>query len=185
MLIFRSIAVDHLERRFRADANVKILHLYLDYKSQQTQTALNIGLKLLTQLLSGLNDIPEELESLYSRGVRPDLTVCKRLLTSLAHKVPKIFAVLDAIDECRDSHQSEILGLLKHLQQSGYRLLISSRPHLLQNLRDQLKDPEIMDIYADESDLENYIKTRLHENGNKDQTLERKCLELAGTVHGM
>jgi hypothetical protein len=185
LLIFRSIAVDDLECRFGADENVQILHLYFDYKSQQTQTALNIGLKLLTQLLSCLDDIPEELEALYSRGTKPDLAACKRLLTSLAQKGPNVFAVFDAIDECHDTHQKEVLALFGHLQQSGYRLLISSRPHLLQNLRDQLEDTEVMDIYADESDLKNYIKTRLREKGNKDQHLEYKCLDLASTVQGM
>lgn len=185
MLTFRSIAINDLESRFGADGNVQILHLYLDYKSQQSQTAVNIGLNLLKQLLSRLNEIPEELEDLYSRGTRPDLAVCKRLLTSLNQKVPQIFAVFDAVDECHDSHQKEVLALFGDLQQSGYRLLISSRPHLLPNLRDQLTDTESIDIYADESDLKNYIKTRLREKGNKDQNLEHKCLDLTSTVQGM
>jgi NACHT domain len=185
MLTVRSIAINDLKNRFPADRNVQVIHLYFDYKSQQSQTVVDIAINLLKQLLSRLDNIPNELDSLYCANTRPDLPACKRLLTLCSKQFGTIFAVFDAIDECCDSYRKELLALFAHLLQSGCKLLISSRPHLLRNLRDQLSSARTIEVYANESDLRNYITVRLREKGNKDTNLEVKCLELATGVYGM
>ena len=101
-----------------------------------------------------------------------------------SQKFDTIYAVFDAVDECNDMHQEEILEFITQLPTS-YRILLSSRPHLIQNLRSHLIDATIMDIAADELDLQNYIVRRLAEKGNKDCNLRAQCIELAKAADGM
>ena len=97
-----------------------------------------------------------------------------------------IYVVLDAIDECSDMSRKEVLELIVGLQQSpNSRILISSRPHLRQILLDALKKIEVLDIYADEADLKNFITIKLRKTGIKDIKFEMRCLELAKGVQGM
>lgn len=184
---FRSIAINDLKSRFDADENVQVIYMYFDYKSQQSQSVVDVAMGLLKQLLASQQvDVPSELESLYSTSTKPNLATCKRLLAECAKRSGTIYAVFDAIDECGEISQQDILDLFGHLQQTGpYRMLISSRPHLLQNLRDQLKDTRTLEIYANKSDLKNYITKRLHEKGVKDANLKNRCLELANSAQGM
>ena len=185
----RSIAIDHLINKFR-DENVKVVYVYFDYKAERTQTTIDVVRSLLKQLLSQFDNLPPELEPLYTlygksirTSTRPDITICIRLLASCS-QISSIYAVFDAIDECSDVYQKEVLELFAHLQKSGYRLLISSRPHLYKLLH-QLSDTETLEICANEADLRNYITTRLNEEGNVSEKFKAKCLELINNVGGM
>lgn len=95
----------------------------------------------------------------------------------------RIYAIFDGVDECSDAHQNCILSLLARLQRMGYRLLVSSRPHL--HLRDQLSYTQTIEISADESDLKKYVMARLREEKNPSPALQAKCLELIKNTHGM
>lgn len=95
----------------------------------------------------------------------------------------RIYAVFDGLDECGDADQTCVLSLLAHLQELGYRLLISSRPHI--HLQDQLGHTQTFEVSADESDLRNYVTARLKQVRNSARTLEGKCLELVKSTQGM
>ena len=135
---------------------------------------------LLKQLLTPLDAITPELELMYSKNTKPNVATCQALLHSCSQKFDTIYAVFDAVDECND----EILEFIAQLPNS-YRILLSSRPHLIQNLRSQLTNAVIMNIAAEESDLQNYIVRRLVEKGNRDHNLQNKCLDLAKDADGM
>lgn len=77
----------------------------------------------------------------------------------------------------------EVLEIFAHLQQSGYRLLISSRPHLYKLLH-RLNDTKTLEVCANESDLRNYIITRLNEEGHVSDKFKAKCLNLINDVRG-
>jgi ATP/maltotriose-dependent transcriptional regulator MalT len=161
--------------------------VYFDYKAQQTQTAIDITTNILKQLLSKLDEIPAEVESLYEKSTwsRPDQTVFSGLLTLLAQKFSSIYVVFDALDECNDGETKDILKLFVKLQQSNFRLLISSRPHFYQ-LRTELRlETCTIEISAEESDLRNYITTRLDAGGNTSEKFKAKCFELINRVEGM
>ena len=106
------------------------------------------------------------------------------LIDLCSRKFSSRYAVFDALDECRDACQMEVLRLFVHLQQSGYRLLISSRPHLHKFLC-QLNDAQTLEIHVNASDLENYITTRLSKEGNISDKFKDKCLGLINDVGGM
>ena len=154
-----------------------------------TQTTKVIAAKILRQLLAYFDEIPPELRSLYDDCIRKnsrlDASDLTRLLLLCSRKFSTLFAVFDALDECDDGHRLEILTFLTLLRKSGHRILISSRPHLRQQLQDELSDTSTLEISADEQDLRNYIITRLDQKGNKNVDLERKCLGLTKNVQGM
>jgi hypothetical protein len=185
---FRSIAIDHLKDQFYNE-NKPVIYVYFDYKTQDTQTRYHIVATILMQLLSFSDNIPPEIELLYNEFVRKkkklEISKLTQLLTSYSQNVSSIYAVFDALDECNNDHLSEILGLLAHLQQLGYRLLVSSRLHLQQLLQDNLTNTHNFEISANELDLKNYIITRLNQRGNKNNELTEKCLGLTKDVQGM
>ena len=69
------------------------------------------------------------------------------------------------------------------LQKSGYRILISTRPH--ESVPCQLNDITASEIAADRQDLEKFIIYRLEKAGNKNSALEKKCMDLANDAAGM
>lgn len=163
------------------------MYVYFDYKAQQTQTAIDVARILLKQLVSQSHNLPTDLEALYERSIRshsnPDLTTFIQFLKTFSQDFP-IYAVFDAMDECVDDCHEPVLALLAELQNYGWRLLISCRPHL-QSFQNEWKNIQLFEIMAEESDLENYILATLQKEKNSNVTLETKCLELAKGVQGM
>lgn len=138
-------------------------------------------------MVSQLNDIPSELESLFQEHVRkdtrPDEKQITRILLSCSQKLP-VYAVFDAMDECNDIYQDDTLSLFADLLCSGYRLLISSRPHLTK-IRDVLVDARVFNISADHSDLRTYILARLKNDKNRNIISELGCIKLIDSVEGV
>ena len=106
------------------------------------------------------------------------------MLSALTNSFQTIYAVFDAVDEC-DVHQlNEIVALVANLG-SSWKVLISTRPHLLQHLRTELPNVSTLEISANEQDLQNYIMSRLAEKGNRDRILQAKCMEISKGADGM
>lgn len=166
---------------------MRIGYIYFDYKAQQGQSGNYIAGTLLKQLVSQSTYIPADLESLYDESVSTaspiNMTALIQFLTSLSKEF-RIYTVFDAMDECSEDHQQDILSLLSSLAQSGYRILLSSRPHL-HILRDQLGTLSTLTISADETDLECYAKARLIAERNRNEELESRCIVLVKESQGM
>jgi hypothetical protein len=165
--------------------------VYFDYKARQAQSGTDIATNLLKQLLGQVTVVPQELEALYTlydesirTNGRPDRTTLTDILTSCTHKF-RIYGVFDALDECDECDQDEISSLLTHLEQSGFRLLISTRPHL--NLGKEWGSTvlKFYTISAQKSDLKLYIAARLEKERNCSDTLKAGCLALIHGIQGM
>ena len=161
--------------------------MYFYYKAEQVQTTEDVIACLLKQVLTKFGDVPPEIVTLYddnvSKGNRLDQTTLLQLLTTQSKKFSTVYAVFDALDECSELYQKALFTLFGTLQQSGYRLLGSFRPHL-NKFQKVLSDPQILAVRADESDLEKYAGMRLEEKGNKSSELKNKCVELMKKVDG-
>jgi hypothetical protein len=182
VLTYRSIAVDYIN-----DQTAKVIYIYFDYKSQQNQTCIDIARSLLRQLLSQLTTIPNNItdyfEECISQSRTPDIDIIVENLMSLS-SVSLVYAIFDAMDECRENNLSKVLEVFNKLQKS-FRLLISTRHHLVQNLRDNISNIELIDIKADMNDMENYVRKRLCMTKNAKPSLEERCVDLVKGVHGM
>jgi hypothetical protein len=94
------------------------------------------------------------------------------------------YLVFDAVDECDDGNLDSVLELFSKLQTSC-RLLISTRPHLVQSLRDQISDMHLINIHGEITDMGNYVTERLRMAKNSNLSLETLCLDLIKDVNGM
>jgi hypothetical protein len=146
-----------------------------------------VARSLIKQLLSCSNLSPK-LELFYdeciTQAAPPSSADLIPHLTSYSQNFP-VYAVVDAIDECSDGQQAEMISLFSELQNSGFKLIVSGRPHVQNAITDQLRDSETFEISADRYDVQNYIRTRLKKEENKNLALEEKCLDLANNVQGM
>lgn len=164
-----------------------MIYIYFDYKAQQSQNDNDIARSLLKQLLS-LSNLSSELERLYDDcmlgSFTPDTATLIRHLKAFSQIGP-VYAIFDGMDECREDNLEEMFSLFTNLQESGYKLLFSTRPHLLQYFRERLRDLQISNILADNSDLRSYILFRLRKARNNNRELEAKCLDIIKDVQGV
>jgi hypothetical protein len=181
-LACRSVAYSDLNSRFELSKDTAIIHQFFDYNSKRTQTAAGVSMFLL---ISRFDEIPDEIKSLYSSGEEPSIAKCNQFLTSCSKKFKKIYVIFDAIDEYSQVSQNEIFELLEHLQSIRCHLLVSSRLHLQEQLRKLLADCQTLEISAKESDLSNYINTKLRQKGDRNEELTTQCIQLARDNNGM
>lgn len=173
------------------DKNNAVIYIFFDYKSHQTQTAIDIAMCLLKQLILPRDNIVGEIESYYMKGERLNMAACKQLLAFYAKRRDSIYAIFDGLDEYTKSanEMSELFGLFTHLQTIRCHLLLSSRQSFFSEFRNKLSVTQTLTIRAEESDLENYIGARLKQvqegSRNKNKKLELQCLQLATRVDGM
>jgi hypothetical protein len=160
-----------------------------DSNAYQIQAAEHVIACLLKQALTNFGDVPPELVDFHdgyaSKGKRLDQTTLLQYLTTCSEKFSTVYAVFDALDEYSESCQTTLFKLFGTLQQSGYRLLVSFRPHLSKLFQNVLSDPQILEVRADELDLEKYVAVRLEEKGNKISELKDRCLQLTKGLDGV
>lgn len=173
--------------RFKNE-DARVLYVYFDYKAQETQTEDSVACSLVEQLACQCETLPADLVALYSEctrtNSRPRRASLMKLLGTYSQK-SRIYAIFDAIDECSDAHQRMMLSLFEDLQKMKYRLLVSTRPHLLQTLQHCLSYTQTLEINANEYDLRNYITTRLKAERSRNPQLESGCFKLIEGVRGM
>jgi hypothetical protein len=158
-----STVIDYLERRFYKD-DVAIAFLYCNYKEQETQTLQALIGSLIQQLVQRHRDIPTDLKDLYERHARnkprtpPTLRDCLDLLKSQLARCPKIFLVIDALDECEVQTRTELCAQLQNLPESIH-LLITSRPN--PELENDINSSARLEILANDNDIEIYLEDQI------------------------
>jgi hypothetical protein len=168
------------------EEDAKVMYIYFDYKAQARQTDVYVVGTLLKQILLQVPDIPADIESFYDDSIakekKPSINDLTRFFTS--HMKLRTYVVFDALDECDDKYQQEMLLLFGVLEKSGFKLLISMRPHIRVD-QDHLISVKTVTIEANAADLENYVRVILQVKKNKNNVLERRCLDLVKEAKGM
>jgi hypothetical protein len=124
---------------------------------------------MLKQLLRQSKELPSEVEKAYTtwdkRGRKDPLTAKDTLqFISVVSKTfsKGIFMIIDAFDECLEGEEQE--KLIQHLRQFhefGIRLLVTTRPHMKDDLGKALPTASFLEVSADESDVEMYLRSKL------------------------
>lgn len=142
--------------------------MYIDYKNQQLQSAEYVLTSILKQLTSQLrNKLPTMVESAYDKYEksgqlkRPDADEFAEMLIACSKEFSTVFVVIDAINECGTGEREKLLMHLQRFHESGVRLYITTREHLLNNLQPKFPDANILQIKAEEADVENYLREKL------------------------
>jgi len=149
-----------LEKTFKEKAGVA--YLYCNYK-EQNQTAVNFIASLLQQLIQRLPAIPGNITSLYKqyirRQTRPSLAEYSMLLQSQVGQFPRVFIVVDALDEYPHGYGiKDFLPEIRKLLPSAH-LLVTSR--YVEDIKREFAEASCLDIRAHDEDVKHYIEARI------------------------
>lgn len=126
--ILTSIVVNDLETKFECDPAVRIAYIYCNFRRQNEQKIEDMMCSLTKQLFySGTTlPLPGFLKDLYARHkmkrTRPLLDEIRKTLQLVASLCPRLFIIIDALDEisgvCRNQFLSELFSLQAATQAS-------------------------------------------------------------------
>jgi len=120
-----------------------------------------------------VSELWQPVETLYENNdasqSRPDIDTL--IETFLKIKTPsKVIFAIDALDEASKSTRSNLFPHLSKLAEAGFRIFFTSRPDV--DLRQFRNQAIVMDIQAQNEDLEMYVTKHLQESENVQDVLE-------------
>ena len=131
-----SLVVDRLCDKAKEE-NIAVACFYADFAAREEQSPTNMLGSLLKQIVGGLERIPDEIRETFQdhkkviggRGLRvPEIVRMLETVTSLR----PTFICVDALDECVESHQPEILDSLRQIleKSANTRIFLTARRHI-------------------------------------------------------
>ena len=182
-----SLVVDMLYDK-SYDQNIAVICFYADFAAREEQSPTNILGSLLKQVVSGLERIPGEISRRFQdhknivggRKLRvPEIVKMLQDATSL-HPT---FICIDAVDECVERHQPEVLDSLRQIleRSSNTRIFLTGRQHIRGEIDRHLgRRAAILSIKPNNDDVVGYIRMRLSNDtypGAMDSDLEDKIIK--------
>ena len=118
--------------------NYTVTCFYFDFAARNEQSPASVLGSLLKQLVTGLQEIPEEISEAYedrknaSGGQGLQISDILRMLQITSSR-KRAFICIDALDECATEHRANLLDSLGQLLQQSPRTRIfeTGRPHIL------------------------------------------------------
>ena len=151
---------------------VAVACFYFDFAAQKEQSSASMLGALLKQVVSGLEEIPEEIEQAYEEhrmvidGRGPQLAeIVKMLQTTSSRK--RTFICIDALDECVARYRVKLLDSLSQVlrRSPDTRVFVTGRPHIQCEVVKRLPRRVIaIRITPRRPDIIGYLKTRLDED---------------------
>ncbi|KAJ7435625.1 ankyrin repeat-containing domain protein [Mycena latifolia] len=158
-----SLVVNHLEAQ-ALNSGSGLACIYLNHKETQTQTVPNLLGALVTQLMLGKH-IPPLVHSLYehhlARRTRPNIDEFRKALDLVVALYPKVYLVIDALDEYPENYRHLFLKYLGTLDPK-VNIMMTSRPHI--NLDPQFPNMRTIEIHATEEDIHKYLDTQIQKS---------------------
>ena len=183
-----SVVVDYLCNQ-AIDQDMAVACFYYDFAARETQSPTNMLGSLLSQLLSGLEAIPEEIKKGF-RGQKKLLGGRKVQLQDIVKMFPAVsalqrtFICVDALDECIPEHQLEILGALGQILQRSQntRIFMTGRSHIRGAVERELDGGAIsVSIKPRDDDIVTYLRARLRKDTTPevmDSVLEKDIMKI-------
>ena len=170
-----SLVIDRLCDQARS-RNFAVACFYFDFAAQKEQSPASMQGALLKQVVSGMEEIPEEIAQAYKGhtkvidGRGPQLTDIVNMLQTTTSKKPT-FICIDALDECLAGYRVKLLSPLdKILQRSpDTRVFVTGRPHIKAEVEKRLSGRvTTICITPRRHDIINYLHSRLEEDTMPD-----------------
>jgi len=170
-----SLVVDRLCDKAREE-NIAVACFYVDFAAREEQSPTNILGSLLKQIVGGLGTIPEEIRETFQdhkkviggRGLRvPEIVKMLQTVTSLQ----RTFICVDALDECVEGNQPEMLASLRQIleQSPNTRIFLTARRHIRGEIERYLSTrAAILSIKPSNDDIVGYIRMRLSKDRCRD-----------------
>lgn len=162
--IMTATVVEDLLDKFQSDSSIGIAYLYCDFRRQDEQKAEDLLISLLKQLSQEPHPPRESVRALYerhsSKRTRPSLGEISNVLHSMAATYSRVFIIIDALDECFHSSQTNLLLEAFSLQaKCGANIFATSRP--LPVITKMFKKSISIEIRASDDDVRRYIDSHL------------------------
>jgi hypothetical protein len=155
------MVVDHLQSNHKESG---VACIYLNHKETNSQTPQNIIGGLWRQLIIG-RSIPAPVHALYKahheKHTRPPLNDLQRALNMVVSEYPKVYFIIDALDEYPEEHYSILMDCLATLR-PAVNLMITSRPHI--PLESFLHDLVLVEIRATDDDITHYVEKQISQS---------------------
>lgn len=177
-----------LERKAEKEYGARAFIFFQQHNrdQQRLQDVLRIFVLQLCKAAESLPDpsASEELEKLFKKcrsEYSPSADDLMKVLQSMVKKFPRIYFVLDAMDECSDTDniRDHLLRYLRTLQLeagAGVSILVSSRhDHPHRSLFNKLGEPAFLRISARDDDIRSYVNNQLE--SSSEPIIENICKE--------
>ena len=170
-----SLVVDRLCDKAKGQ-NIAVACFYVDFAAREEQSPTNVLGSILKQIVAGLERIPEEIRETFQdhkkviggRGLRvPEIVKMLQTVTSLR----PTFICVDALDECVEGYQSEVLDSLRQVleKSSSTRIFLTARRHIRGEMERNLGPRvAILSIKPSNNDIVGYIRMRLSKDRFRD-----------------
>ena len=187
-----SLVVDRLRDKAREE-NIAVACFYVDFAAREEQSPTNMLGSLLKQIVGGLGAIPEEIRHAFldhkkvigGRGLRvPEIVKMLQNVTSLQ----RTFICVDALDECIEGNQPEVLDSLRQIleKSENARIFLTARRHIRGEIERYLGTrAAILSIKPSNDDIVGYIRMRLSKDRCRDamdSSLEAGIIESITTT---
>ena len=156
--------------------NIAVACFYVDFAAREEQSPTNILGSLLKQIVTGLERIPEEIRETFQdhkkviggRGLRVSEIV--KMLQSVT-SLRQTFICVDALDECVEGYQPEVLDSLRQIleKSSNTRIFLTARRHIWGEMERHLGPrAAVLSIKPSNNDIVEYIRMRLSKDRCRD-----------------
>jgi hypothetical protein len=164
--ISTSIVINTIWERFEHRSSIGVAYIYFNYRRHWDQRLDNIVSSLLRQLVQDQYPLPSKVKTLYfrhnDRGTRPSIDEMFVVLHDVVSIYPKVFIVLDALDECQTTHgcRAEFLSRIFGFQhKTGANLFATSRYN--DEIVRMFQGVPHLEIRATDEDTEKYLSGRM------------------------
>ena len=170
-----SLVVDKLCDKAK-EQNIAVACFYVDFAAREEQSPTNMLGSLLKQIVAGLERIPEEIRETFldhkkaigGRGLRvPEIVKMLQTVTLLR----PTFICVDALDECVECYQPEVLDSLRQVleKSSSTRIFLTARRHIRGEMERHLGPrAAVLSIKPSNNDIVGYIQMRLSKDRCRD-----------------
>lgn len=118
-------------------------------------------------------------EKLSSKNDVANIDQLRSLLSNACASYNEIYLVVDALDEFQA--RPNFLPVLSQLNQTGVRVLVTSRPHK-PDIADFFKNSPRIDIIATDDDIEGYVAEQINCKFAYKEIAERLSAEMKASI---
>jgi hypothetical protein len=166
--------------------------IYCDYKNQENQTADKLLRSITRQLIQGRSSLFKPLENLFEDLTRRKAALmlkdCEALIQSVCNSFKEAYVVIDALDELGPDQRNIMLPVIRRIQQSSVKVLVTSRPHIERSFRNRTQ----IIIHATEADIRQYVTSKVEEHqgfldvvDNDQELMDTVVCTIVGGADGM
>ncbi|KAL4779153.1 hypothetical protein BJX76DRAFT_365505 [Aspergillus varians] len=159
-----SMIIDYLEQEFGHLGNIGIAYLYCSFRRRPTQTFRDLLASLVRQLVQRDSEIPECVRKAYSQSrnkkIQPKASELLQFLQVFSAQLPRVFIVVDALDECEGAARDSLLAAVYSLQDE-YNVNFLATSRYIPDTIAAFEGCPSLEIRATMEDVWRYLRSQL------------------------